>query len=449
MPCKILILEDDAAFGTILRSWFVKNGFDTVLTSRVEQAKTALQKDEFDLLLTDLRLPDGDGIMLLSWIREQHKTLPVIVMTSYADVQSAVAAIKLGAFDYLEKPVSPSILKEKVEQALHGAAPAPLPAALPKKTPACMVDGKSRAARLMLEQLQLVAPTRLSVLLLGESGTGKEFAARRIHELSPRAAAPFIAVDCGSLSRELAPSELFGHLKGSFTTAIADKKGVFEQAAGGTVFLDEVGNLSYEVQVQLLRTLQERKVRRVGAAVDIPVDVRLVAATNERLEQAIAAGRFREDLYHRLNEFVLSLPPLRERTDDIPVFVDYFLREANEELGKMVSAFSPEALKVLAAQSWNGNLRELRNVVRRAVLFACGTTVLPDHLPFFPPAADAEAMALPPKLRQDNELQIIEEALRKTGGNKTEAARLLGVDRKTLYNKMHLYGMIVSRTTQG
>jgi len=438
--CKILIVEDDAAFGVMLKNWFDKNGFEALLLSRMEQAKKELQKNNFNLVLTDLRLPDGDGIMLLTWIKERMTTLPVIIMTGYAEIQSAVSAIKLGAFDFLEKPVNPSVLKQKIEQAVQAKH---APAAILKESKSChnMVVGKNAVARRLLETVQMVAPTRMSVLIFGESGTGKEYVARQIHELSDRRSAPFIAVDCGGLSRELAPSELFGHLKGSFTSAIADKKGVFEQANGGTIFLDEVGNLPYEVQMQLLRALQEKKVRPVGAASDISVDVRIIVATNDDLEQAIANGRFREDLYYRLNEFSITVPPLRERKDDIPLFAEHFLREANTELGKAIQDISKETLQVFNDYSWNGNLRELRNVIRRAALFTTGDTITPDNLPILSAPSLKNRVEPVKPLRPDNERELIEAALRRANGNKTEAARILQVDRKTLYNKMHQYGM--------
>ena len=437
---KILIVEDDAAFGAMLQSWFDRNGFEALLLSSVESAKRELIKSDFNLVLTDLRLPDGDGIMLLAWIKERMTNLPVIIMTGYAEVQSAVSAIKLGAFDFLEKPVNPSVLKQKIEQAVR-AGQAPALVLKEKKPKAGIVMGKSYAMRQLMEMVRMVAPTRMSVIILGESGTGKEHVAHQIHELSDRRHAPFIAVDCGSLSRELAPSELFGHLKGSFTSAIAEKKGVFEQANGGTIFLDEVGNLPYEVQVQLLRALQEKKVRPVGAAVDIPVDVRIIVATNENLEQAIAKGRFREDLYYRLNEFSITVPPLRERKKDIPAFAEHFLQEANLELGKAIQGITEETLQLLENYSWSGNLRELRNVIRRAALFTLGDMITPDHLPVLsaPSSKDRTEPTIP--LRPENEQELIEAALRRAKGNKTEAARILQVDRKTLYNKMHQYGI--------
>lgn len=297
--------------------------------------------------------------------------------------------------------------------------------------------GKSAVARQMRDHILRVAPTRMSVLILGESGTGKEYVARMIHDNSTRRDKPFIAVDCGSLSRELAPSELFGHLKGSFTSAVEDKTGVFVQAGQGTVFLDEVGNLSYDVQVQLLRTLQEQSVRPVGSAKDVKIDVRIIAATNENLETAIAEGRFREDLFHRLNEFSVFIPPLRERKEDIAIFAEEFLRQANKELDKEIKGFSPEAISMLKSYHWNGNLRELRNMIRREVLFAPGDIITPDNFPVLTTVPAGDDHALYPQ----NEREQIETALRKARGNKTLAAQLLKIDRKTLYNKMHRYGI--------
>jgi len=437
---KILIVEDDITFGAMLQSWFDRNGFEALLLSSVEQAKKALLKNDFNLVLTDLRLPDGDGIMLLAWIKERIAHLPVIIMTGYAEIQSAVSAIKLGAFDFLEKPVNPSILKQKIEQAIQ-TDKAPVSVLKEKKSVSGIVAGKSQAMKELWQMVQMVAPTRMSVIILGESGTGKEYIAHQIHDLSDRSKAPFIAVDCGSLSRELAPSELFGHLKGSFTSAIADKKGVFEQANGGTIFLDEVGNLPYEVQMQLLRSLQEKKVRPVGAAMDISVDVRIIVATNEDLEQAIVKGRFREDLYYRLNEFSITAPPLRERKEDISVFATHFLQEANRELGKEIKSISKETLQILENHVWSGNLRELRNVIRRSALFAYSDVITPDHLPLLSAASFKNRVEQAKPLRPENERELIEAALRRAKGNKTEAARILQVDRKTLYNKMHHYGI--------
>lgn len=440
MKHTILIVEDDASFGVMLQTWLKKNNYDVVLATQYTPAKKEISSKKIDLILTDLRLPDGDGIMLMGWVREQLKSrVPFIVMTGYAEVQTAVSAMKLGAFDYLKKPINPSLLEEKIIAALE-SEPEVEELFHPKKV---MVKGSSEAIQRLYKHVELVAPTKFSVLILGESGTGKEYIAEMIHDCSPRRDKPFIAVDCGSLSKELAPSELFGHLKGSFTSAIADKKGVFEQAKGGTVFLDEVGNLPYEVQMQLLRSLQEQKVRPVGSAVDINVDVRIVAATNDNLERAIEQGRFRQDLYHRINEFTLQVPPLRDRIEDLEEFVTFFVSQANEELGKEIKGVSPKAISVMKKMPWTGNLRELRNVIRRCVLFAEGDYIEAEDLPLYIEHEEKTSVHSNEDyaLRPGNEREQIEAALVKARGNKTVAAKLLQVDRKTLYNKMHQFGM--------
>ncbi len=444
MKCRILVVEDDASFGLMIQSWLKKNGYEAVLASRYEQAKAEISNGAFNLILTDLRLPDGDGILLMTWVREKLKSkVPIIVMTGYAEVQTAVSAMKLGAFDYLKKPINPSVLEEKISAAMTSTEEEAEEAFLPANKQ--WVKGKSPAMQRLYKHVELVAPTKFSVLILGESGTGKEYIARMIHDHSQYKDGPFIPVDCGSLSKELAPSELFGHLKGSFTSAIADKKGVFEQAKGGTVFLDEVGNLPYEVQMQLLRALQEQKVRPVGSATDIHVDVRILAATNENLEQAIEEGRFRQDLFHRINEFAIEVPPLRDRLEDFEELTAFFIRQANEELGKNVKGVSDDALRRMKEQRWNGNLRELRNVLRRCVLFAEGENIEMDDLPVFSPPNKKNIITPAAEddwaLRPEHEKEQIEAALQKARGNKTVAAKLLQIDRKTLYNKMHLYGI--------
>ena len=444
MKCRILVVEDDASFGLMIQSWLKKNGYEAVLASRYEQAKIEISNGGFNLILTDLRLPDGDGILLMTWVREKLKSkVPIIVMTGYAEVQTAVSAMKLGAFDYLKKPINPSVLEEKISAALTSTEEEAEETFLPANKQ--WVKGTSPAMQRLYKHVELVAPTKFSVLILGESGTGKEYIARMIHDHSQYKDGPFIPVDCGSLSKELAPSELFGHLKGSFTSAIADKKGVFEQAKGGTVFLDEVGNLPYEVQMQLLRALQEQKVRPVGSATDIHVDVRILAATNENLEQAIEEGRFRQDLFHRINEFAIEVPPLRDRLEDFDELTAFFIRQANEELGKNVKGISDDALQRMKEQRWNGNLRELRNVLRRCVLFAEGENIELDDLPVFSPPNKKNIITPAAEddwaLRPEHEKEQIEAALQKARGNKTVAAKLLKIDRKTLYNKMHLYGI--------
>ena len=440
MSKKILIVDDDVAFGVMLQKWFQRKSWEVESVSTLEKALQASKLARFDLILSDLRLPDGDGIMFLTLLREKRIMTPFIIMTGYADVQTAVNAMKLGAFDYFKKPIIPEMLDEKIELALSQADTNVGKEQRAKADTTTVVRGTSPVIQRVYKHVALVAPTKMSVLVLGESGTGKEYIAKMIHDQSGRKG-PFIAVDCGSLSMELAPSELFGHKKGSFTSAIADKKGVFEEAGGGTVFLDEVGNLPYEVQKQLLRALQEQKVRPVGSAQDINVDVRIIAATNENLEKAIEEGRFRQDLYHRINEFSIEVPPLRERLEDLEEFAYHFLAQANEELGKDVRSISMEAIDILKQHRWDGNLRELRNVIRRATLFAENQEITADNLPVMSvrvqKSQEKEDMALHPG---DEKEQILV-ALRKARGNKTVAAKLLQIDRKTLYNKMHLYGM--------
>lgn len=456
MKKRILILEDDVTFGMMLKTWFTKNSWEALLVSKVESAKLENQIHSFDLILSDLRLPDGDGILFLTWLRENKIMTPFIIMTSYSDVQTAVSAMKLGAFDYLQKPINPTLLKQKIDMAISQSSQeisSDIKEELSSvqnavKSSNKVVRGTSSVMQRLYSHIDLVAPTKMSVLILGESGTGKEYIASMIHEKSSRNSSPFLAVDCGSLSTELAPSELFGHKKGSFTSAISDKTGVFVAANGGTVFLDEVGNLSYEVQKQLLRALQEQKVRPVGSASDVKVDVRIIAATNEDLEKAVEEGRFRQDLFHRINEFSVNVPPLRERIEDLEEFAYHFVEQANDELGKNVDTISCEVMEILKRQSWMGNLRELRNVIRRSVLFTTDNVLKKENLPEFPKDVRchikqeekknivSDSFVLNDK---SNEKERIIAALRQSGGNKTIAAKLLQIDRKTLYNKMHTY----------
>jgi len=446
---RILIVEDDRSFGSMLQKWFDRNGFSATLCSGMMAAQEALSQSEpYQIVLSDLRLPDGDGIMLLNWLKEKHLSVPVIIMTGYGEVQTAVSAIKLGAFDFLEKPINPDILTKKIEAAFDGrqeniSPPARQTERKSYKEDKQFVKGRSPFSAQMYTHIDLVAPTQIAVMVIGESGTGKEHVARLIHTRSNRANGPFVAVDCGSLSIELAPSELFGHKKGSFTSAIEDKTGFFREAHGGTLFLDEVGNLPYGVQMQLLRTLQEKRVRPVGTSTDLNVDVRIITATNENLEKAIDEGNFREDLYHRLNEFMIRVPALRECVEDIPSYADHFREEANRELGREVDSISPEALTILKNYAWPGNLRELRNVIRRAVLFTRGDSITPENLPVLAtrkeesiPKADI-SLSVEPEEEKDKILRALEQVK----GNKTKAAILLQIDRKTLYNKMHQYNI--------
>lgn len=446
----ILIVEDDLTFATMMQTWLRKKGFDVDRVSSVSAAARQLtDTPSFDLILSDLRLPDHDGLFLLEWMRKHNLRIPFIVMTSYAEVQNAVLAMKTGASDYIAKPVQPDILLQKIRDALSTPEPAPTPQPTvptpeakvqePTADVPRYIEGKSEASRQLYEYVGLVAPTPMSVLILGASGTGKEYVARRIHELSPRRDKPFFALDCGAIPKEVAASEFFGYVKGTFTGATTDKTGAFVEANGGTLFLDEVGNLSYDVQVQLLRALQERKVRPLGGAHEIDVDIRLVCATNGDLASLVADGQFREDLYHRINEFTIYMPELKDRGADIFLFADLFIKHANADLGRDVIGLDDKASERIASYAWPGNLRELNNVMRRATLLAKGKHIgLSDLERSMAPSTPTEPLALHD---EQTEQQRIEAALRATGGNKSKAAQLLAVDRKTLYNKMKRYGM--------
>ncbi|WP_308260063.1 MULTISPECIES: sigma-54-dependent transcriptional regulator [Prevotella] len=455
MP-HILIVEDDIAFGTMLQTWLRKKGFEVDKATSVGAAVKLLVDNAADLVLSDLRLPDHDGLRLLKWMRDHDNNAPFIVMTNYAEVQNAVLAMKSGAADYIAKPVQPDILLQKIKDALSAANAQPVQTVATPTAPDKLVsnkpvkskkredspryiEGKSEASRQLYSYVELVAPTPMSVLILGASGTGKEYVARRIHELSQRHDRPFFALDCGAIPRDVAASEFFGHKKGAFTGADTDKRGAFEMANGGTLFLDEVGNLSYDVQVQLLRALQERRIRPVGGTEEIPIDIRLVCATNENLAEAVADGGFREDLYHRINEFTIYMPKLSERGTDLFLFADLFVRHANEELDRDVEGFDSAAAEMLASHPWTGNLRELNNVVKRAVLLTRGKHITPLELSqAMPPSQPEPTMALHD---EDSERSRIVAALRQTNGNKAAAARLLGIDRKTIYNKIERLGI--------
>ena len=442
----------------MLQTWLRRKGFEVDKATSVGAAvKLLVDMKSVDLVLSDLRLPDHDGLRLLAWMHEHSINAPFIVMTNYAEVQNAVLAMKSGAADYIAKPVQPDILLQKINDAMQQntqQSNATIQNSTTQNAPTAhnsklktqnseaaprYIEGKSEASRQLYSYAELVAPTPMSVLILGASGTGKEYVAHRIHDLSQRHDRPFFALDCGAIPRDVAASEFFGHKKGAFTGADADKRGAFEIANGGTLFLDEVGNLSYEVQVQLLRALQERRIRPVGGTKEIDIDIRLVCATNENLEEAVSEGRFREDLYHRINEFTIYMPKLSERGSDLFLFADLFIRHANEELNRNVEGFDSGAAEMLASHSWPGNLRELNNVVKRAVLLTRGSQI-----------TTAELTLAMGQIRTDNVLQLHDEdterqriitALQQTNGNKAKAARLLGVDRKTIYNKIEKLGI--------
>ncbi|MBW7467029.1 sigma-54 dependent transcriptional regulator [Pontibacter aydingkolensis] len=452
MP-KILLIDDDPAFSLMLKAFLQRQQYEVEAAFTANDGLRLAKSFDPDLILTDFRLPDKDGLELLMQIKTISPHLPVILMTTYADIQTAVRAIKLGALEYLTKPINPdetlllvrSALKKKEEEQPEQQVSAN----------AEYVHGLSEESAQIEEFIHLVAPTNLSVIIEGESGTGKEYVARTIHENSKRSSKPFAAIDCGTLSRELAGSELFGYVKGAFTGAVMDTKGQFEAADGGTLFLDEVGNLPYEVQVKLLRTLQERKIRKIGSTTDQDINVRVIAATNEDLAQAISNGQFREDLYHRLNEFKINIPPLRDRNGDVLLFARHFLNHANKELEKNITGFDAAAEEVMLNYRWPGNLRELKNVIKRAVLLTKGnvitTQVLPPEVANYKPEAVSSdvrtGFAENPSetdlksITERNERELIVKTLEKVRYNKSKAARLLNIDRKTLYNKLKIYNI--------
>ena len=434
---SILTVEDDITFSLMLTTWLGKKGFVVRSSSSVSDAKRRLGEEAFDLVISDLRLPDSDGIDLLKWLKSTHPSLPLIMMTSYAEIQTAVQAMKLGAADYIAKPLNPDELLGKIRELAHVEEKAPARVPVPS-APDLYIEGQSQAARQLYEHVRLVAPTDMSVLVTGASGTGKEYIARRIHEQSNRSKAPFVAVDCGAIPKELAASEFFGHVKGSFTGAIENKTGAFVAAQGGTIFLDEIGNLTYEVQVQLLRALQERKVKPIGSNQEIAINVRLISATNENLRQAIEKGDFREDLYHRINEFTIRIPDLKERKEDLLLFANHFLDLANSELQKDIIGFDNDTMQLFQSYSWPGNLRQMKNVIKYATLLATGRYITRKELP----EELTENLLSHANIQLKNvehERDLIRKALQECGNNKTRAAQLLGIDRKTLYNKLKIY----------
>lgn len=489
MAKHILIVEDDITFSLMLKTWLGKKGFTVDTASNIARAKKQLEADAYDLVLSDLRLPDEDGIVLLTCMDEKEYHCPLIIMTGYADIQSAVLAMKRGAKDYIAKPVQPDELLKKINETLQqsettqpndsrtaGSAQSsnsgkpsdnsqysdssqPLNSRQQSKstppqnssktkndtnqnsTPTRnYLEGESESARQLYNYVGLVAPTHMAVLINGASGTGKEYVAHRIHQLSKRADKPFVAIDCGSIPKELAASEFFGHIKGSFTGALTDKTGAFEEANGGTLFLDEIGNLSYEVQIQLLRALQEHRIRPVGSSKEIEVDVRLISATNENLESAIEKGAFREDLFHRINEFTLRMPSLKERQEDILLFANFFLDQANRELGRNLIGFDAQASLALQNYTWPGNLRQMKNIIKRATLLAQSQYITYTDIAseLIENNSPVHTLSLH---NEEAEKNRILEALRQTNQNKSRAAQLLGIDRKTLYNKLKLYGI--------
>ncbi len=453
---KILVIDDDATLGLMLKSFLTKQNYTVQTASSAKQGYKCYKDNTFDLVLIDYRLPDQTGLEFLQTLREEGATTPVVLMTSYTDIRTAVKAIKMGAFEYVAKPLNPDELLLIIRKALQQSDVTAAPQQEQNKGRADFLIGVSEEAVRVHEYIMLVAPTNMSVIVEGESGTGKENASRLIHENSKRSDGPFVALDCGALSKELAASELFGHIKGAFTGATNDKEGQFERANGGTLFLDEVGNLSYDIQVQLLRAVQERTIRRVGGNKDIHIDVRLVTATNEDLIVAVRNGQFREDLYHRLNEFKINLSPLRKRKKDIVLFAEFFLKKANAELGKSIKGYSEEVMAALLGYSWPGNLREFKNIVKRAVLLSKSDIINLNCLPAeiaYHQVLEEEAATATAQLAAGSQVlktsagpgekELIITTLESVRYNKSKAARLLNIDRKTLYNKLKQYNITI------
>lgn len=489
MAEKILVIDDETDICLLLKRFLNKNGYEVAYAHTGVEGLALLGTFEPDMVLCDFRLGDMDGNEVLLKIKELLPQVPVLIITGYSDIKVAINVMKHGAFDYVTKPLYPDEVLLTIKKALT-AATSPMAVAVanvPNEKPtkevknhtkavakagATYIFGNGAESNHLYKQVDLVAPTNYSVLIYGESGSGKEAVAQEIHKRSSRAAGPFVAMDCGAISKDLAASELFGHEKGSFTGAFTQKIGHFEMANGGTLFLDEVGNLPYDVQVSLLRVVQERKLRRIGGNKEISVDVRIIVASNERLMEASRNGRFREDLYYRFNEFSIDVPPLRHRKDDLIAFAQFFLDQTNAEIQKNVKGFSDEVTQVFLEYPWPGNLREMRNVIKRATLLSDGEYIQSRTLPFeilnfakldFQIAQVADNTYNPQNQRAENankalapsmparehiqkadlkmaakdaEYEMILEVLKKANFNKSKAAQMLGIDRKTLYNKM-------------
>ena len=461
MKKRILVIDDDIDMCALLNRFLSKNGYEIETAHTGNKGLEKFKEGAFDIVLCDYRLGDKkDGKDILVEIKQQKPSTIVLIITGYSDIKTAVDVIRAGAYDYITKPLIPdeilSVLNKAINSPLVETGGAIAPAKenkIPRAASAMLpefLEGISFSTKELYKQIDLVAPTNFSVILYGESGTGKEVIAKIIHEKSSRKGKPFIAMDCGTLSKELAGSELFGHMKGSFTGALADKEGHFELANGGTLFLDEVANLSSEIQASLLRVIQERKFKRVGGNKELDVDVRIIVASNENLQEAYGKGRFREDLYHRFNEFSINLPPLRNRIDDIPLFAEFFLSKTLEELDKDITGFDPDVMESFIRYSWPGNLREFRNVIRRCVLLTGSGKITASSLPYEISNSSGIAQTIVATAPQKNTLDLKDSAsraeyetimhvLKEVNFNKTKAAEVLKIDRKTLYNKIKSY----------
>lgn len=426
----VLVVEDERTYARLTANWLIKNGINARYVLSINSAKEFLSGEKVDLVLSDFHLPEGTSVELLEWMRSNGFRMPFLIMTGYGDIEGAVKAIKNGADDYLTKPVQ----SEKVLRIINGFLSETEKVA--EVRPA-YYRGKSPVVVKTQEYIRIAAPAdSLAILIRGGSGTGKEYAARQIHALSKRAKAPFVAVDCGSLPKDLAASELFGYVKGAFTGATENKSGLFAAANHGTLFLDEVGNLGLDTQQLLLRCLQEKKYRPVGGKEEVLSDIRLLAATNEELEKAITEGRFREDLFHRLNEFPIYMPSLAECPDDIMPLAGFFLKLANRELERDVKGFDSEVQRIFKKYPWPGNLRELRGVIRRATLLAKDEWITANELSIRVDGNPIDSHILN---NERAERETIVKVLAITGNNKRQAAKKLGISRSTLYEKIKKY----------
>jgi two-component system response regulator HydG len=468
MKKRVLIIDDDMDMCTLLSRFLTRNGYEIDVAYSGQKGIAKFEEQSFDAVLCDFRLGNMDGKEVMLAIKKIKPETIVLIITGYSDVKTAIDVIKQGAFDYITKPLIPDEVISVLNKALNQSAESSSVknssstkgrANQGKSPKQDFLVGEAPATKDLYRQIEIVAPTNYSIILYGESGTGKEVIAKTIHQLSSRKDKPFVAMDCGTLSKELAGSELFGHVKGAFTGALADKEGHFELANGGTLFLDEVGNLSIDIQAALLRVIQERKFKRVGGNKEMDVDVRIIVASNENLQDAYQKGKFREDLYHRFNEFSINLPPLRNRKPDIPPFAEFFLQRTNDELEKNVSGFEPQVIEMFMNYSWPGNLREFRNVVRRAVLLTQGDLISEKTLPWEITNVNPLTAAPEPVTTRDQatttitlkkdiglkgaaskaEYETIMNVLKQVKFNKKKAAEVLNIDRKTLYNKLKSY----------
>jgi two-component system response regulator AtoC len=441
---RVLVVDDEEIVRESLSGWLRKDGHDALAAPDGKAALEALRAEPWDVVLLDLKMPGMDGLQVLEEARRERPGSVFVVMTAYATVDTAVSAMKLGAYDYLVKPFDPEELSALVRRIASQRALVQenesLRRALKQEYGFHDLASKSAAMERVFELARAAARSSSTILVLGESGSGKEVLARAIHAESPRSAGPFVAVSCAALTETLLESELFGHEKGAFTGAIARRKGKFELAQGGTLFLDEVGDVSPKLQLDLLRVLEERRFQRVGGTETLEVDVRVVAATHRDLRRLAVERSFREDLYYRLNVIPITLPPLRERREDIPFLVQQFLDRFSKDLHRGLTGVSPEAMTALVAHPWPGNVRELRNVLERGAVVAQGNVIQLADLGLAEPDAAPGPSGGPLSL-EEVEKRHVEEVLRWAGGNVTHAARVLGIDRMTLYNKIKRYGL--------